>query len=273
MPAPEDTPLLPAASDQKDTFKGYVTIFVGCVILVGLSFLCYELAEQGYLVDILDKINEYPTSQKFAVYFLVLYFWVLACLPSSLLEIGSGFVLGMWLGTLVSVVGTTTASLTIFLLCRATSLRGYAEEHVFATFTFAAGLQAAFEESPYTTALALRFAFVPIGLQNVGVAVMPVPVAAFLCSWIADLTYALAYAYVGAQCKSLADVSSGGGSSGSTTAYVILGIGIVMLIAIFAFAKRSTDRLLADLAERDAKAKRNAEAPLAAEAPAPGGGR
>ena len=51
------------------------------------------------------------------------------------------FVLGMWLGTLVSVVGTTTASLTIFLLCRATSLRGYAEEHVFATFTFAAGLQ------------------------------------------------------------------------------------------------------------------------------------
>ena len=73
MPAPEDTPLLPAASDQKDTFKGYVTIFVGCVILVGLSFLCYELAEQGYLVDILDKINEYPTSQKFAVYFLVLY--------------------------------------------------------------------------------------------------------------------------------------------------------------------------------------------------------
>ena len=57
---------------------------------------------------------------------------------------------------------------------------------------------------------------------------MPVPVEAFIGSFLADVTYGVAYAFVGAQCASLTDVNSGGGAGPLAVEYVAVGVGIVM---------------------------------------------
>ena len=264
-----DPPADPAAP-QGSRCEAIAAIAGLCGFVALLCVAAYELAASGDLTAAIEWLSALPRAEAFGLYWAFLFVWCLLCLPVTVPEIGAGYVLGFELGTVCNSLGSTAGSLVVFLLARATPLRGWAERHVLAHFEFTMGLRAAFLEAPYATALALRFAFVPIGLQNLGAAVMPVPVQAFIGSFLADVTYGVAYAFVGAQCASLTDVNSGGGAAGTTAEYVVVGVGIVMLVLLFVAARWQTSRLMASLAEKEREAREKQEtSPVVVVADAP----
>ena len=85
---------------------------------------------------------------------------------------------------------------------------------------------------------------------------MPGPCGAVICWVLAAATDGVAYAFVGAQCASLADVNSGGGAAGTSAEYAVVGVGILMLVLLFGAARWQTSRLMASLKEKEREARK-----------------
>lgn len=117
-------------------------------------------------------IKALPPEQGGAAYTVLVALWLVALLPTSLLEIAGGFMFGFWLAALCSTLGKCLGSFISFAIGR--RYKDWVREKLLdepktlhrGEPGYVAGLELAMRLNPFSTCLALRLAYVPEAVQN-----------------------------------------------------------------------------------------------------------
>ena len=189
-------------------------------------------------------------------YALLLAIWVMMCLPCSVLEIVPGFLFGWPIGVAVALSGKLLGNFGSILLGRSL-LRSWARRTLLPKSrvlrAMARVVQPARGGEAWKAILLCRVTYMPMMIKNYGLAAMGASTTTCLaCGLASGLPFAILWAYIGTQCKSLLAVVAGEG--GAAVKGMLPGgaevIGLVLVVVTFAligrYVKRSFDELVAE---------------------------
>lgn len=155
---------------------------------------------------------------------------------TSVLEALPGFLYGVWPGALCSITGKTLGTWASFWLGK-TVFRGWVQKNIH-KFSALTKFGDALEENTWSRVflvLTIRVAMMPYLIKNYGLSAFNVPFHVFAsCSFISSFPFAVLWAYVGSQAKSVLEAVSGGSEDSkdmmamvSKLMFVILGITVL----------------------------------------------
>jgi uncharacterized membrane protein YdjX (TVP38/TMEM64 family) len=216
-----------------------VLLALGASTLLLLFFIPGSPLEDA-LLDFLEWLDELPTWQGIAMLTLVETICTVLILPATPLNLASGFLFGVWWGSLISVSSTDMASVISFFIGRYVA-RGWAEKEIDKRPKFKA-VDAAVEKQGMWIIILVRFSPVfPFGLCNYLFGLTKV---GFWKYWIATtiglMPYTIAYTYLGSLMRQLTDIFNDD-SSDSTQQIIFLSIGggaTLMTIVVVAWITR-----------------------------------
>lgn len=182
--------------------------------------------------------------------------WLLALLPTSLLEIAGGFIFGMWIAALCSTIGKMIGSFVSFAIGR--RYKDWVREKILEPASsksssssssasgdppgYVAGLELAMRARPFSTCLALRLAYVPEAVQNYVPAVLDAPFAQFgLATGLGSSCYALLWAKLGSELSDAQDIIKDGWSPEKIAFSVV---GLASLVVVLGLVHWNTKRLI-----------------------------
>ena len=200
-----------------------------------------------------QRIGDLPPWRADAAYVSLLAVWLACLLPTSVLEIAAGFILGFWRAALCSTLGKFIGSGFSFAVGR--SCRDAVRARLLppaaaspddaseASRGYLRGFELALRLEPFRTCLALRLAYVPEAVQNYVPAVFDAPPAAFAgATLVGGSLYALLWAKLGSQLSSASDISEENLSPEKIFFFVVGALG---LAGIFVLTHLNSKRVLA----------------------------
>lgn len=216
-----------------------VLITLGATTLLLLFFIPGSPLEDA-LLDFLEWLESLPKWQGILMLTLVETVCTVLILPATPLNLASGFLFGVWWGSLISVSSTDIASVISFFIGRYVA-RGWAEKEIEKRPKFKA-VDAAVEKQGMWIIILVRFSPVfPFGLCNYLFGLTKV---SFIKYWIATtiglLPYTVAYTYLGSLMRQLTDIFNDD-STDSTQQIIFLSIGggaTLMTIVVVAWITR-----------------------------------
>lgn len=216
-----------------------VLITLGATTLLLLFFIPGSPLEDA-LLDFLEWLESLPKWQGILMLTLVETVCTVLILPATPLNLASGFLFGVWWGSLISVSSTDIASVISFFIGRYVA-RGWAEKEIEKRPKFKA-VDAAVEKQGMWIIILVRFSPVfPFGLCNYLFGLTKV---SFVKYWIATtiglLPYTVAYTYLGSLMRQLTDIFNDD-STDSTQQIIFLSIGggaTLMTIVVVAWITR-----------------------------------
>ncbi|ELR25564.1 SNARE associated Golgi protein [Acanthamoeba castellanii str. Neff] len=200
-----------------------VLITLGATTLLLLFFIPGSPLEDA-LLDFLEWLESLPKWQGILMLTFVETVCTVLILPATPLNLASGFLFGVWWGSLISVSSTDIASVISFFIGRYVA-RGWAEKEIEKRPKFKA-VDAAVEKQGMWIIILVRFSPVfPFGLCNYLFGLTKV---SFVKYWIATtiglLPYTIAYTYLGSLMRQLTDIFNDD-STDSTQQIIFLSIG------------------------------------------------
>lgn len=165
----------------------------------------------------------------FAVGYIVA---ALLLVPGSVLTIAAGGLFGLWIGTLVvSLASTTAAALALFLartLARDRLARRFSDEPRFQA------LDRAIEDEGWRAVVLLRLSpVIPFNLQNYLYGLTRIrALTCILASWLAMLPGTFLYVFIGTVGRAGLEAATGDAARIGTGKWVLLGVGLLATIAI-----------------------------------------
>jgi len=216
-----------------------VLITLGATTLLLLFFIPGSPLEDA-LLDFLEWLESLPKWQGILMLTLVETVCTVLILPATPLNLASGFLFGVWWGSLISVSSTDIASVISFFIGRYVA-RGWAEKEIEKRPKFKA-VDVAVEKQGMWIIILVRFSPVfPFGLCNYLFGLTKV---GFFKYWIATtiglLPYTVAYTYLGSLMRQLTDIFTDD-STDSTQQIIFLSIGggaTLMTIVVVAWITR-----------------------------------
>jgi len=216
-----------------------VLITLGATTLLLLFFIPGSPLEDA-LLDFLEWLESLPKWQGILMLTFVETVCTVLILPATPLNLASGFLFGVWWGSLISVSSTDIASVISFFIGRYVA-RGWAEKEIEKRPKFKA-VDAAVEKQGMWIIILVRFSPVfPFGLCNYLFGLTKV---SFIKYWIATtiglLPYTVAYTYLGSLMRQLTDIFNDD-STDSTQQIIFLSIGggaTLMTIVVVAWITR-----------------------------------
>jgi uncharacterized membrane protein YdjX (TVP38/TMEM64 family) len=216
-----------------------VLITLGATTLLLLFFIPGSPLEDA-LLDFLEWLESLPKWQGILMLTFVETVCTVLILPATPLNLASGFLFGVWWGSLISVSSTDLASVISFFIGRYVA-RGWAEKEIEKRPKFKA-VDAAVEKQGMWIIILVRFSPVfPFGLCNYLFGLTKV---SFIKYWIATtiglLPYTIAYTYLGSLMRQLTDIFNDD-STDSTQQIIFLSIGggaTLMTIVVVAWITR-----------------------------------
>uniref|UniRef100_A0A7S3K2L4 VTT domain-containing protein n=1 Tax=Aureoumbra lagunensis TaxID=44058 RepID=A0A7S3K2L4_9STRA len=226
--------------------------FAGILVILGTASAVAVLC-RGSLVRTATKIGHLPRYQGGAFYSALVTLWLLALLPTSLLEVLGGFIFGMWLAALCSTIGKVTGSFISFAIGR--KYKRFVQSQLIEPHGYIAGLQLAITQRPFSTCLALRLAYVPEAVQNYTPAILDAPFPPFAAATIfGGAAYALLWAKLGASLQDVKDIIQDGMS---TEKLIFILVGAISLVLFLLLIHFYTTRLINQLSQRGGRDNRD----------------
>ncbi|KAJ8603785.1 hypothetical protein CTAYLR_000185 [Chrysophaeum taylorii] len=244
VPSHEDVrPLRPrAASKRRARYAG------SAVILVALGTgSAAAIVFRKDLVHTAIWIQILPKAEGGACYTILVTLWLLALLPTSLLEVAGGFIFGFWLGALCSTLGKMLGSFVSFGIGR--RYKDWVRDKLLddksprrGEPSYVAGLEFAMRTRPFSTCFALRLAYVPEAVQNYVPAVLDAPFAPFAgATLIGGAAYACLWAQLGSKLSSIGQIVQDGWTPEKITFLVV---GFASLVAVLGLVHWNTKRVI-----------------------------
>ncbi|KAH8072660.1 hypothetical protein JL721_3303 [Aureococcus anophagefferens] len=216
---PNDDDPLRRRQRRRRPRRARVFLAVAFVVLCGGASYA-AVACRSRALRVAERIGALPPLEADAAYVALLAVWLLCLLPTSVLEVAAGFILGFWRAALCSTLGKFLGSESGYLR----------------------GLELALQREPFGTCLALRLAYVPEAVQNYVPAVFDAPFVAFAAATLVGSSlYALLWAKLGSQLSSASDVGADG-MSPEKVLFMCPGAG---LAAVFGLAHWNSKRVIA----------------------------
>jgi uncharacterized membrane protein YdjX (TVP38/TMEM64 family) len=163
--------------------------------------------------------------------------WIMACLPSTVLELLMGYLFGFFVGGVINFAGKLFGS-TLAYAAGNTILKVEINRRLSDSWRWQA-VQSAVRKNPRKLAFLLRMAYIPIGLKNYGVSVLDdcVGFRLFLATVIAvDSVTSFMMSFMGSTARSLADVLAGktspGGNAVSIIMLVVTTVSLFLLLSV-----------------------------------------
>lgn len=215
-------------------------LFVGIILVAVLVFKVHTKID-----DVLEFIEKHKVPGFFifaGVYTLLTVFLI----PGSILSIGAGFAFGLWLGVLAVWVGATIGQTLAFLVGRYFFRDWIAEKTK--KFKIWQAIEAALETEGWKIVGLLRLApLLPYNALNPALGLTAVRFWDYtIASAIAILPGTFLYVYLGSLAKSIADLTSGKATKG-TTIWVAIATGVIIVVVVVVttyYAKRAINKKL-----------------------------
>jgi uncharacterized membrane protein YdjX (TVP38/TMEM64 family) len=177
------------------------------------------------------------------IYGLVYTLAAIAFVPGSLLTIGAGLLFGVFWGTVVVSIASTTAAALAFLIARYLA-RSRVEELARRHPRFQAIDQAIRDKGWRVVALLRLSPLIPFNVSNYLYGLTPVAFGPYvLASWIAMLPATVLYVWIGAAGRAAAGAARGQGRS--PLEWALLAAGILATAAVTVMVARAARKQLA----------------------------
>lgn len=188
------------------------------------------LPGKSYLYELLEHVRGMRTWGPFlvgAVYVLATVLLV----PGSLLTMGTGFVLGVVVGTITVSIASTLGASAAFLLGR-TLARSWVQEKIVRSPTFRA-IDEAVRRQGFKIVLLVRLSpLIPFEFLNYALGLTQISFRDYvLASWLGMLPGTVMYVYLGSTLKNLTDLATGQGKGG-VVEKVLFGIGLASTVVV-----------------------------------------
>lgn len=236
--------------------KVFIWIFMFLLITVVLpTTVLYFLRKR-----IIILINWIQSQGVFGyIYFdLLMILWILLCLPSTAIEMASGFLFGFAKSLVVSIIAKTLGSFIAFLLGKYI-FHKLIHRNLASSSRILRALDFAMKKSPFRILLLIRLAAMPIAVKNYGTSILDVSKRLFLvCTFLGGIPFTLAWSYFGAASSDLIRLF-GGDSDGSedqnsslnrskkNVEIILLVSGIVASLVFIFFIKNYTKKAIAEV--------------------------
>lgn len=228
----------------------------GVVLLVLAAGSAVVVLFRNALLHAAIWIGRLPPAQGGTCYIVLLVAWLVALLPTSLLEIAAGFIFNFWLAALYSSIGKVTGSCISFAVGRHYKawVRDKLVDDTKASRepSYVQGLELAMRSRPFSTCLALRLAYVPEAVQNYVPAVLDARFPDFaLATMLGSSAYAMLWAKLGSELHDAKDIINDG-MSPERIAFTV--IGVCSLVAVLLFVHWNTKRMIKHFVEMQSEA-------------------
>lgn len=169
-------------------------------------------------------------------------------LPGSPLTVGAGYAFGLWIGTVVAMIGSTAGASAVFLISR-TVARRWIERKIASRAWFGA-LDRAVKQQGFRIVFLLRFSpLFPFNVMNYVLALTAISFRQYLTgSFLGMLPGTFLFVYFGTMAKGLAEIVSGDWKGDSSHLVLLAGglvVTLVGTVAVGVVAKRALARELA----------------------------
>jgi uncharacterized membrane protein YdjX (TVP38/TMEM64 family) len=224
-------------------------------ILFSIIFFTVTLVIPPLLLGLLPHqflfVVKWIHSQGFLgiIYFILLMtVWIVCCMPTTPVELASGFLFGFWRSLIISLIGKTMGSLFAFLFGRFV-FHKLVHENIMRKYKIMKAFKLALDQRPYSTLLLIRVAVVPIAIKNYGLSILPVQIHHYLiCSLIGGIPFTLAWSYFGSASMDLVQIFSGSDAAKSparrNAEISLLIMGLVATVLVLWMIRFYTQRAL-----------------------------
>jgi len=212
-------------------------ILGGTLIAVIIFFMIPDSPAYEYMLDFMNWIKNIPIIAGSITLTIIYAVSLVLCFPGTPFNLAAGFLFGIWLGSVVTVVGSDLGASLAFLLGR-TLGRDWAQRQVLKHRKFEL-VNLAVEKNAWLIIFLIRLSPVfPFGICNY---LFGVTKSKFWTYWSATtaglIPCTVAYTYIGSLMRSLTDIYNEGSNSSQqiflvSGAVVITAIGIVVITLV-----------------------------------------
>jgi uncharacterized membrane protein YdjX (TVP38/TMEM64 family) len=169
-------------------------------------------------------------------YVLILTIGTVICIPTTILELASGFIFGMWPSVAVSLIGKCIGSVISFMLGRCL-FKKYLRDNVLARYPIIEALEESVENKPIAMILLTRLAFIPMAVKNYGISVIrSVPFNKFtLCTIIGSIPFTLVWSYFGSASQDLVNLAGSEGTGSKKDKALRIAMLVIGILAALVF--------------------------------------
>lgn len=183
--------------------------------------------------------------------FLVLLIWIIACLPSTVVELAIGFSLGFATSFAVSITAKTLGSLIAFLIGKCLGKCFRKESH--SKSELMQILEVATEASPFRVILLVRISAIPLAIKNYGISSLPISTLKFFfAALLGGVPYSLTWSHLGSASKNLLDLLEGNEEdeqkkSRRTMEIVLFVLGLLAIAIVLLMLRKYSKKAFEDL--------------------------
>jgi len=232
---------------QKLKLAGSLVV-VGLIIVVVILFLVPNSPAQAVLMQFLEWLQQIPQIWGSILMVIIYAVAMVFMFPGTPFNLAAGFLFGIWIGSLVTVIGCDIGAMLSFILGR-TLAKDWAENMTKKSNKFKA-LSIAIEKNGFLIIFLIRLSpIVPFGLCNYLFGVTPVTVFMYWASTTLGLIPGtVAYTYLGSLMRSLTDIYTEGEKQDNTqqTIMVIVAsvVTVLVIVIVTVVTKRTLDKAM-----------------------------
>merc|ERR1712100_29438 len=212
-----------------------------CVVMTIMSIIFRNaILELCIMLDEMDRVSG------LFLWLILFVVWVLCWLPTTVLELVSGFMFGIWWGMLANATGKTVSGVTTFIAGRYLFKDYFTREITEKNIVFYS-LSKLLEEREWYTVHLILLSYLNYSMKTYGLGTMPVSFPAFVVGAInTGLIFGFFAATIGSGLRDLSEAADGGG--GMTTESIVMlvlgcGASVVCIIYISIYTRRELDRM------------------------------
>jgi len=229
-------------NSSSSLFKFVAAAVLGVIIVaVVVFFLIPDSPAYIYLMDFMKWINHIPVVYGSITLTFIYAFCLMLCFPGTPFNLAAGFLFGIWLGSLVTVVGSDLGASLAFLIGR-TLGRDWAQKQVKKNKKFEL-VNLAVEKNAWLIIFLVRLSPIfPFAICNY---LFGITKSNFWTYWSATtvglIPCTVAYTYIGSLMRDLTEIFSEGSNSTQQIVLVAGAVGITALgIIIITLVTRNT---------------------------------
>eukprot|EP01089_Gocevia_fonbrunei_P011709 TRINITY_DN2551_c0_g1_i1.p1 TRINITY_DN2551_c0_g1~~TRINITY_DN2551_c0_g1_i1.p1 ORF type:complete len:310 (-),score=44.16 TRINITY_DN2551_c0_g1_i1:109-1038(-) len=236
-----------------------ITVLILVIITLVTLFFIPNSPIQDVVLNFFEWLQSVPTYYSALIMFAVQTTAVVIVLPGTPFNMACGFLFGIWVGSVVSVLSTDLACIIGFLIGRYLA-RDWAAEQIEQRPKFKAIDQAVDRYGWYIIFLIRISPVFPFGVCNYLFGITKVP---FYKYWLASTAglapYTIAYTYIGSLTRDLADIFSDDAEESDSWIWLTVGgVSTLLSVVFIAWVTRRALQKAIDEIEKEEIEKGNA---------------